>query len=227
MRLTTRDRRLLRDMALSHMLSRDQLIRLGYFTSVTRANTRLRQLVDSRMVRRLDVAFYGQSLYMPGSGALEVVGERISPLVSGRKGTPRFLQHALSVTNVRIALLGIGAKEWRFEQQLWTNFTYGGCQQEVRPDGLARFIEQWLVVEADLGHVAPAKLRRKFETYDAFVQSGECQRLWGIPSFQLLVVTTGSRRANRLLRLMPSHAQFELETRTFQELGLPSITSWS
>lgn len=53
MRFTERDIKLVRDIALSHIVSRDQVIDLGYFDSVTRCNSRLRGLVAADAVRKV------------------------------------------------------------------------------------------------------------------------------------------------------------------------------
>ncbi|MBS1722965.1 MAG: replication-relaxation family protein [Armatimonadetes bacterium] len=227
MRLTSRDARLVRDLALSHVLSRDQLIGLGYFTSVTRANTRLRNLVASGLVRRTETPFFSQSLYAAGPKAGVVTGERIGGILSGRSGSPRFLQHALCVNNVRLALLAQGASAWRFEQQLSLTFPYAGREYQVRPDGLAAFPGRITVVEADLGHVAPSKFKEKLLAYDAFVLSGECQRHWKLPTFELLTVTSGRLRASRLRRLLPAQASFHFLCQSHDHLGIAWAGGWS
>lgn len=225
--LTERDVRLLRDLSLSHVLSRDQVIELGYFGSVTRANTRLRELRGLGLLRQLDTPFFSQSLYAVTSRASEVVGERLYALTATRTGSPRFLQHALCVTNVRISLLKRGAEHWRFEQQVSTAFRFGGRGFEVRPDGLALTPGALVAVEADLGHVAPEKFRQKLKGYEAFVSSGECLSAWGLPTFSLLVVTTGPLRAKRLSRLLPSPCGFEFICKPSDRLGIPFAGAWS
>ncbi len=113
MRITERDMRLIRDMALGHVLSRDQIIDLDYFGSVTRTNTRLRELRSEGFVRPIATPFPAQHLYCVGAEAHGVLSERISSLVAARTGSPRFLQHALCVTNVRIGT-GRGATQERW-----------------------------------------------------------------------------------------------------------------
>ena len=227
MRLTTRDVRLLRDMALSHVLSRDQIIALGYFGSVTRANTRLRLLGRFGLVRRIDTPFFSQNLYCVGVKASEIVGERIAKLVAGRAASPRFLQHALLTTNVRIELIRRGASSWRFEQQLWVCFKFAGKEYQVRPDGLADTANGLIAVEVDLGHVAPAKFREKLLAFDAFIASGQCQRQWNAPSVSLLTLTTGKRRASQLLRLAPKGTAFAFECHSLDVFGVPRVGGWS
>ena len=227
MRLTLRDNRLIRDMALSHVLSRDQVIELRYFSSVTRANTRLRELRSLGLVRRIETPFFGQALYSVGPKAKEVLGERIGPIVAGRTGSPRFLKHSISVTDVRIALIDRGGTAWRFEQQLRSSFEYLGRTYEVRPDGMAIGSSGPIALEVDLGHVAPAKFKAKLDAFDAFVRSGEALRQWRHESFKLLTITTGPLRASRLKRLVSRDCPYEFACMTFDQLGLPKVGSWS
>lgn len=228
MRITSRDVKVLKDMALSHVLTRDQVILLGYFHTVTRANRRLKQLSDIGLVQRLDTPFFGQGLYSVTTHATEILGERIGAIVSSRSGSPRFIQHALSITNTRIRLQARGAVSWNFEQQLRRVFTFAGNRYEIRPDGLAIFdSDRHLAVEVDLGHVAPAKFEEKLHAYNAFVASGYCQRLWGVPTFRLLTLTPGKVRSERLQDLTPAKCSFEHYSTTFEEFGVPSVGAWS
>ena len=227
MRITDRDMRLIRDMALSHVLSRDQIIALNYFGSVTRTNTRLRELRSEGFVRPIATPFFAQHLYCVGAQAHSVLSERISSLVAARTGSPRFLQHALCVTNVRIALLRRGATAWRFEQQAHSRFEWKGQTLEVRPDGLAIFGDRITAVEVDLGHVAPAKVREKFSALDKFIASGSCRAQWMVEACKLLVVTTGPLRARRLERLVPSDCRFDSAFVPHDQLGIPFAGAWS
>ncbi|MGV3615295.1 MAG: replication-relaxation family protein [Fimbriimonas sp.] len=228
MRLTARDVRLLRDVALSHVLSRDQMIALRYFGSVTRANTRTRSLVALRFLKRLDTPFFGQGLYSAGPEAAEVLGPSIAPLVRGRADSPRFVQHALAVTNARIELLRRGASAWRFEQQLWSHVEVGGKRLEVRPDGLALIDGgRSLALEIDLGHASPSRFRAKLVALDRFVASGEAAARWGASGLRLLTLTTGSLRARHLLALTPSGCSFAHDCVPFADFNVPVPGSWS
>lgn len=227
MRLTDRDVRVMRDIALSHATSRDQLIDLGYFSSVTRANTRLRLLSAFSLVRRLETPFLTQALYTVGQRARQVVGARLSALLKSRQKAPRFLQHALSTTNVRIELLKRGATDWRFEQQLWSSFRFAGKDYLLKPDGLAITPEEAVAVEVDLGHVAPVKFREKLRTYDAFLRSGECERQWNIATFRILTVTSGELRARRLTKLVDPNAPFTFQCVPHEELNVTFPGAWS
>ena len=227
MRLTQRDTKLVKDIALSHVLSRDQVITLGYFSSVTRTNTRLRQLRTLGLVKSLETPFHGQTLYAAGPKAILLVGERIAPILSGRLGSPRFIQHALATTNVRIELQNQGSSIWRFEQQVRSLFRFGGRDHEIRPDGVALTHSGILALEVDLGHVDPSKFKQKLLAYDAFVASGECRRIWNTPTFSLLAVTTGSLRARRPRELAPSSLSFEFACQSADQFGVAFPGSWS
>jgi len=222
MRVTMRDIRLVRDMALSHLLSRDQIIGLNYFGSVTRANTRLRSLIEIDLVDRLETPFYGQSLYIATKRAANVLGDKVSASLEARVGSPRFVQHSLTVTNTRIALTAKSGGDWRFEQQLWRKFD----RFEIRPDGLL-LASQPTFIEVDMGHVAPSKFRAKLLSYEALAQSRSCQDLYDFPSFRLLTVTPGSNRARHLRHLCPSNPGFEYRVQTFAEIGVAPISPFS
>ncbi|MBV6489937.1 MAG: hypothetical protein CNCCGFBP_00312 [Fimbriimonadaceae bacterium] len=225
MRVTKRDIMLLRELALSHVLCRDHFLELGYFNSITRANTRLRELKRLELLRRLETPFFGQSLYMATKRAAEVVDARISSLIAGRTSSPRFVQHALSVTNVRIALQRKSSAAWRFEQQLWRKIQ-GSKGLELRPDGLL-MASLPIFVEVDMGRASAPRFKEKLTGYQALARSGQCQSLYGFSQFRVLVVTTGPLRSRHLRRLQPSDAGFELLVQTFDEVGATPITPWS
>lgn len=227
MELTPRDFRLLKDLALSHVLSRDQILALGYFGTVTRVNTRLRQLRAEGLVKRLETPFFSQSLYVVGAKAGPALGTRISRIVAGRSGSPRFLQHALMVTQTRIALMDKGATQWRFEQQLHAQFDRRGRPLEVRPDGLAVMPAGPVAIEVDLGHVAHDKFAAKLRSYSTFITCGACREHWQLPDFKVLVLTTSRSRATKLTGLLTDSASLALRCTTFEELGLPLIGGWS
>ncbi len=226
MKITERDLKVVRDIALSHALTRDQIIELGYFASVTRANTRLRGLVERGLVKRIDTAFYGQSIYAATRRAGPFVGTRISALIEKRVGSPRFLQHALAVTNVRIALAAKGGSSWRFEQQARATFELGARVLEVRPDGLAVKSDEVLAVEVDLGHVPSAKFKQKLTAYDHFMATGSQAHHWKTQRVAVLVVTTSLTRAANLRRLARD-LRIPIVFRTFESLNLPTPESWS
>jgi hypothetical protein len=201
------------------------MISLGYFSSVTRLNTRLRGLVELGCVKRLETPFYAQSLYAVDKRAGHVVGEKIAPLLAHRADSPRFIGHALNVTNVRIHLAAKGATEWRFEQQLWRKLP-GRKGAEVRPDGLVMLGAEPMFIEVDLGTSAASKVQAKLEGYNQ-LHEGEIEPLYGFSSLKLLLVTTNATRAKNLRGLIPSGSNLRCLIQTFGELKIPLVQSWS
>lgn len=225
--LTERDHKLVFEVAMSHVLSRDHILALGLFGSVTRVNTRLRVLRELGLVRLLETPFFKGSLYVPGVNAPDVLEGRVARLVANRQPSPRFLQHALATTNIRLAMLAKGATEWRFEPMLWRTFEVAGKKLEVRPDGMAITRKGCVIIECDLGHVAPTKFAAKLDAYHQFLKGGHARRLWQIDDFNLLVVTTGKLRAQRLHELAPGECSYPLIVQTFEELGAAMVGGWS
>jgi hypothetical protein len=225
MKLTERDFRMVRDICLSHVVSRDQLIALGYFGSITRANTRLRTLCEGGLLKRLTTEFHAQNLYMAGPRAKDIVGDRIAALLSGRRPSPQFVQHALAVTDVRTRLMA-NYSAWRFEPQVRQAFTWRGRQFEVRPDGVAIGSCEHLLVEVDLGHVSGARFKEKAIAYAAYLQSNAFEGVYGKSPLSVLTVTTSLvRRANLLAAAAALGSHFKCMT--FEELGVRTPGGWS
>jgi hypothetical protein len=225
--LTERDMKLVRDVALSHTLSRDQVVNLGYFGTVTRANSRLRGLVRLGLLQVLATPYHGQFLYSAGRKAWEVVGERIAALLTARKASPQFVQHALAVTDARIALVSRGFNTWRFEQQVRHRFKYRSESVDLRPDGLAISGGRFLFVELDLGHTSKEKWRHRFQGYSLFLESGAFEASFGKPFFEVLIVTTGDLRKRHIDALTPATDVPLFRVVAAKELGLTFAGGWS
>lgn len=221
-RLTQRDLQVLEDVAKSHALLRGHLLKLGYFTSVTRLNTRMRELVGLGLARRLETPFFNESLYTVSPKGGELLSPELAGLIKARPASPKFLRHCLAVTDIRIALTKRSGGKWLFEHALWR--IVDGHQ--VRPDG-AIAARELVFVEVDMGNVALPKFKQKLLGYQALAHSGQCQRLYGHRDFRLLVVTPGKRRASHLSRLLPSDPGFGYLVETFESLGVALTPSWS
>lgn len=218
MKLTARDLELIRDVALSHVLSRDQVIRIGYFTSISRANRRLTALTEEGYLRIYDSPFAGQRLYWIGRQSLPYLSVDVQKLVGGRVGSPRFLRHSLAVTEVRLALLAQGATAWRYESELWRKFKVQGVNYEVRPDGSVRNGQISTFIEVDMGNVSQSKFEAKIDAYKA-IQKGSSVK------FNLLIVAPTKARLNTLLK-----GEVEapgISASTFDELGITLPGAWS
>ena len=225
MRITERDVRLIRDVALSHVLSRDQLLRLGYFTSVSRCNRTMTRLSKSGFVKTLLTPFHGQRIYSATVDAAGIVGARIARLLTNRPSSPRFLLHSLSVTEVRIAVLEGRAEAWRFEAQLRQSFTFHGRAYEVRPDGLAVIEGQPTLIEVDLGHCSSSKLSRKLLAYRNYELCGAFERAYNASELRVLTFTTSERRKRNFEALAQADERFGCLT--FAEAGISVPEVWS
>ncbi|MBS1706746.1 MAG: replication-relaxation family protein [Armatimonadetes bacterium] len=225
MRITGRDVRLAKEVALSRLMSRDQIVRLGYFTSVSRANRRLTALLSARFLRQFETPFIGQRLFWVGPEAIHIVGEKIASVVQGRIGTPRFVRHSLMVTEVRLALLAIGGERWRYEVQLWTTFHQSGERFELRPDGLVWLNGVPTFLEVDLGHVSRRRFAAKLRSYTAFIRHPVCQATFQNQVPEVLVITTGSRHAESILGLAKSGPA--VRVLTFADMDIQPIGCWS
>lgn len=225
--LTQRDKNLVFEVAMSHVLSRDQILALGLFNSITRVNTRLRVLRELGLIRHLETPYFRGSLYGVGPNASDILSGRTASLIARRQPSPRFLRHALATTDIRLALKSKGATDWRFEPMLWRTFEQGGKTFEVRPDGMALTSKGPILVECDLGHVSPQKVGEKLRAYHDFARGGHAKRLYQIDSFNLLIVTTGKLRATHLRDLAPDRCSYGFLVQTFEELGVPLIGGWS
>lgn len=225
--LTDRDRELVFDLTLSHALTRDQVIQLGFFESISRANSRLKSLREAGFVRRLTTPYFSQTIYAPGRLAIEIVDSHAASLIAKRAESPRFLQHALAVTNTRISLKKRGATLWRFEPQLRTSFQDGLNSTEVRPDGLAISSKSAIAVEVDMGHVCLTKLSKKLASYAAFRRSTALLESWQINDFNLLFVTIGRKRRGQIQRLCRQVNGVNCLVQTFEELQIETVGGWS
>ncbi|MBS1712969.1 MAG: replication-relaxation family protein [Armatimonadetes bacterium] len=225
MRLTTRDRNLLTEIALHQVVNRNQLIALGFFSSTQRANARLLSLRKAGLIRRLGQEHLSESalfLYAVKRKAASLLEPRVAALVSGRTGSPRFIAHSIAVVDARIALAG--GSTWLHEQQVRHRFSipHGvrSALVDVRPDGAILKPTAAVFVEVDLGHASASKLKAKLESYDAYIKFGVFKATYPNRSLTLLFATTGKRRC-RLIRALAS--QFpSLEVRV---TTLPTIAA--
>src|SRR5436190_16367037 len=99
---TSRDEAIVREINRFGVMTRDQLIRLRFFSSKTRAKARLKRLVDAGYLdrRQQSLAVGGpRFVYMPGHLAVDArdVRKRLTEL------SDPFLAHELGLVDIRIA----------------------------------------------------------------------------------------------------------------------------
>ena len=226
MRLTGRDVRLVRDVALSGYLTRAQSVKLGYFGSTTRANARLLTLVRAGFLVRHEAPYLRAHLYRAGPCAGDVLGEKVARAVASASRAPSFVRHALSVTEVRIALAGRGFM-WRFEPQVTVAFRHAGRDLEVRPDGAGLAPGRVVLVEADMGNASLPRVAKKLDAYRAFAESGALRRSFGEAKAEILIATVGARRAASLAGIARPLTAIRARVGRFEDLGVVVPGYWA
>lgn len=227
MRLEERDEQILCDLFLHRLMSRGQIERT-YFSSTVRANARLRLLFDHHFVGRHYppyAPFGAQAIYSIGKAALPVVTRRLGmdlPEVTRfyrRSKTPTFIEHTLAVVDIWIALReavsahpGLAISLWLAEMQCRHDWEIRAARgkwhkEAFKPDAffrLARKSDQSLhnfFIECDLGHTSAKQFTGKLLTHTRYLESGLFEQTYGNSAFRTLVVTTGIRRLENLKAL--------------------------
>lgn len=220
-RLQPRDLMILREIAMHGVMSRDQVVALGFFRSIPRANARLCPLTALGLLARLS-GLGGlqaqQSIYTVASKASPYLDERVANLVLGRKQTVRFIEHSLMVVDIRVQLKRLGADGWNHECQVRHRYQYSGIRYEFRPDGLAYVGHNCLFIEADRGNASRKALSETFASYDRYALSGQFEKTYGKAGFRVLVVTSGKRRADSVRRIATKY-RVAISVTTLETLG--------
>ena len=223
--LTDRDRRLLIDLARHRIMSRSHIVRLGYFNSIARANSRLRLLFDHAYVRRQfvpDGSYGAEALYQPGLASAELVTHELgldrseALKVCRLNVAPLFLAHSLKVLDLRIGFLEC-AKSTDFEVRRWLSESESFHEyalkdrsgkwkwHSLRPDACitASTASQTFngFVECDLGNCSGRAFSEKIQRYSDYLSSGIYEETYQEAGFKVLTVTTGERRMRALLEL--------------------------
>ena len=225
MRITDRDRALLEDIGLHQVMSRNQILHLGYFGSIQRTNARLLTLVRAGLVRRVNlgsVAESSQSVYTVSKAAGPWIESRIAKLVDSRSARPKHLEHSLHIIDVRLNLARLGMTKWLPEVQIRHQYSLSSNAtrtEEFRPDGLAIFGSEFLFLEVDLGNVSLPRFKEKFDSFEKYVRLGVFTQTYNLPSFSVLVVTTGGIRANGIRSKVPKGSWIDFKVCTFKQLS--------
>jgi hypothetical protein len=207
---TERDRAVVREVTRFGVMSRDQLMRLKFFSSKTRANDRLKRLVDGGYLaaRRQPLPVGGpRCVYLPG---------RL--LADGRDIRRRFadvsdlfITHQLGLVDIRLAFERHSTLvRWLPEKDL-TGLSLG-----LVPDAYLEYevggLTYCAFVEYDRGTETLGRIERKVRAYLDLAQSGRFERTFKRRFFRLCVVTdsagrlatiseTTTRITDRLMRL--------------------------
>ena len=185
--LTERDQTIIREVNRLGALTREHLTALGHFASKTRANERLKRLVDEELLasRRQPLHAGGPRLvYLP------LGTERL------RNSSAPFLAHQLGVVDVRVAFeIASQVSRWLTDQELRA-FNLG-----VIPDGCVEYSHEakafCAFLEYDRQTETVERVVRKVRAYLALAFSGRFEKEFHHKYFRLLlVVDSPGRLAN-------------------------------
>jgi len=225
MQLMERDRLLLNDLALHHLMTRVQITSLGYFPSASRASARLVKLQRAGLIRQVQPSPFivsKEHLYVVAKGAMSVLDSRIARLLVARSFTPRFIDHALATVNLRCTLLRLGLEAWWAEPQIRHTYEVRiGSRSRVedfRPDGLALIDGLYIFVEVDRGNTSLPRFIAKLSSYSAYLDRVLFAQTYPAEAFTLLVSATGHLRKRHLLAALPKSLRFPVFVTTESEV---------
>jgi hypothetical protein len=208
--LTHRDQQLLEWVDRFHLLSRDQVMAVVGFHSLTRANTRLGTLLRAKLVSRKRLPVVpgtgsAQSLYYVGPAStkfLDADPARIAAQIRRiSRWDARQVTHVVAANQVLIDFVvairrtqQLQLLSFQTEPELRRAF----LGQPLVPDGWLAWVEQGrrfnCFTEVDLAHEGLEQWRRKVVEYHRYRESGLHQELFGFRSFKVLVLTTSGKR---------------------------------
>ena len=223
---TDRDKAIVREITRFGVMSRDQLMRLQFFASKTRANDRLKRLVDEGHLaaRRQPIPLGGpRFVYTPGRLVTEGrdARKRITEM------SDVFLAHQLGLVDIRIAFeQHTTLARWLTEKDL-TGFSLG-----LVPDAYLEYEVNGLTycafVEYDRGTETLGRIERKVRAYLDLAHSGRFERMFKRKFFRVLMVTDG---LGRLMTLSQAAARITDKVLRFTRLvdllhGGPLLSIW-
>jgi len=208
---TERDRQIACEVFASRLLSRDHLIGLGFFGSVSRANLSLRRMVDAGLVRRVYPAHGAQALYAVGPNATALVAARFGIEASevarlACKDPGRLhIEHTVRVNDVRLMIhraaqeAGLG---FRWVPEIFARHEYEvreGHRWKARilkPDAFFTLMggagrASNFLLEVDLGHVGRPQWGRSVRQYEEHASLGLLKEAFDVEEARVLTITTG------------------------------------
>jgi hypothetical protein len=228
-RLEDRDTRIVQAVHDYRALTAEQIQRL-FFTSMPRAQTRLQKLFHHEYLNRQTItaldhqAMNTPILYTIGKRGvqllLEVSGyelENISRPV--RQFSLQFADHLKRINDFRIAIVK-GAEQEQFTLETWHDERYFRAATDfvswvdrrdrehtrpVLPDGyFCLRVPQGKThcfLEIDRSYQPHSIFRPKITVYEAYVASGQYQERFSKTSLRVLIVTSGEKRLQNLMRV--------------------------
>lgn len=215
--ITDRDQQLIEHLYRFRLLSRDQIMALAHFNSLTRANTRLAKLVKAKIIaRKLTPVVPGhggaQALYhlAPAStGVLKVdPGTVLAQSRQAARWDLRQVEHVVTANQIIVDFLSAADRvpetqtpAYRTEPELRRAF----LGKPFVPDGWFAWAERGMrfncFVEVDLGHEGLTQWRKKVLDYLAYAESGSHQGTFSFRSFRVLVLAASERRLENLRKV--------------------------
>lgn len=208
--VTERDRAIVREIGRFGVMSREQLMRLRFFASKTRANERLKRLVDAGYLaaRRQPLPVGGpRCVYLPGVQS----EDRREARKRFAEGSGLFLAHQLGLVDIRLAFEQHATlSRWLSEKDL------AGLSLGLVPDAYIEYAVQALTfcafVEYDRGTETLGRIERKVRAYLTLAHSGQFERTFTRKFFRVLMVAdtagrlatlsqTTARLTDRVVRL--------------------------
>jgi hypothetical protein len=203
-----RDRNLLRALSVLRVADCAQLMIVAGFGSITRANTRLLQLVRAGLLRRFFLGSGGgrKALYALSRNGAELVGvtdhgprrRQDEALVADY-----FIAHQLAVNVLyctlkykAIPLPSVTFRRWvAFHQPITSALS-------LIPDGYVEFVAPAGItgcfLEVDLGHESQSVWKEKAKNYLQLALSGDYQKQFGQDRFRVLVLVNSERRLHSI-----------------------------
>ena len=215
--LTERDRRIADLVYRFRLLSRDQLMKLAPFGSLTRANTRLAALVRAGLLSRKMLPVYpgngsAQALYFLGRAADAILNLDKRSLAQQHRQISRWdvrqVEHVSAANGVLVDfLVSLGRSStaslvaYQTEPELRQLF----LDRSLVPDGWIAWTEQGkrfnCFLEVDLHHEGLSEWRDKVLRYLAYAESGAHEEHFGFRSFRVVVIAKSHARLERVRRV--------------------------
>jgi hypothetical protein len=226
MRLTERDKRILQSIhSYDGMLSFSQIERL-YFTGKSQTEQRMKLLYQNGYVNRPAKEQrhrIPEMVYWLDKKGAELVASMLgtTPIEMGWRKEPRWFQveHDLAVNDFRLNLVeacksnpDVTLETWVPESEFWAFpdsivYSYGGRKmtRNIRPDGFFTLVMgsnriRYLLEIDRSTEDNPRFLREKILPGLAYIRSQVYEERFGHRSGRWLVVTTGERRMQNMLR---------------------------
>jgi hypothetical protein len=233
-----------RDIALVRMLtedfrilSREQIGELFPLGSVSRLNFRLKQLHDAGYLSSRPLAGLGSAVkrgYYLGPRAVELCSDPTEQRIAASARSeaaqlaPAGLAHRMLVDSIHIRFLTAARDFPNYKLLTWID-QYSSWWNEVRNYGIpvqADGYGEYLMLlqfdnlftfflEVDRGTEGGKAIQDKIARYIQYAESGSYERQFAAKPFRVLLITTGARRRDSLLKL--------IEARTDKIFW---ITSW-